>query len=365
MNDEIYQNLMILCCNCTAHYLGYGETDTSIINQIDDNVNMSYIKELLNCYTYLCMNIKEKYSFQYTPKEEKYSYDDVKTSYKEIIDPNKPVPVIGGILRDFVYILTYHIIKYINNESIVSSTINQLIYLLRLIKVVEEENNGILRGRNKIEKSILSYPFNKLFPIFTSCNNPKIKSNILELYNTILSHRCTSMEELNSTLQSKKVKDLFEFQSQCDQILSVNYSSKISKNKSDLIKELDNFISYYEEIIKKMPKGDKKSLTKSDCIFNKYLAQISKFGTPEEIRKMILQQSHDQHQLLVQIKSLRTIILDHLYCSGPWENSNNKSEWQYWSLIEYGNIYGLHSKLIRNYQGSSYKECIVRSIVNI
>lgn len=77
---------------------------------------------------------------------------------------------------------------------------------------------------------------------------------------------------------------------------------------------------------------------------------------------MILQQSHDQHQLLVQIKSLRTIILDHLYCSGPWENSNNKSEWQYWSLIEYGNIYGLHSKLIRNYQGSSYKECIVRSI---
>lgn len=160
---------------------------------------------------------------------------------------------------------------------------------------------------------------------------------------------------MNKIIQDKNIREVIEFQTQLDQTLSINYSSKLSKMKSDLITQLNDFTKYYSSIIKTIPITDSKSLRKSDTL-------VTKFGTLEEIRKMILQQSRDHYQLQMYIKSLKIIILDHIYCSGPWEDNNNNSGWKYWSLSEDGNIYGLRTKLIRNYQGSSYKECVVRSI---
>lgn len=156
-NNNNISNINILCSQCVCHYLLYGENSyIDCINKVDDTLNQNFIKELLNCYNYLSMNLNEKFSFGFIPKGEEYinvfilcnrlNYEIIKTQYKSSINISEPIPIVGGIIHDIIYIIINQINKYLNNnETLVTSYINQLIYLLRLLKIIEEKTTEIVK----------------------------------------------------------------------------------------------------------------------------------------------------------------------------------------------------------------------------
>lgn len=89
---------------------------------------------------------KEKSIYLFIYIYNRLNYEIIKTQYKSSINISEPIPIVGGIIRDIIYIITNQISKYLNNnETLVNSYINQLIYLLRLLKIIEEKTTEIVK----------------------------------------------------------------------------------------------------------------------------------------------------------------------------------------------------------------------------